>query len=273
MSKSGSRYGRRSNWFKIHCLLQEQQQKQIQGPSNQEHNNDEPPHPHQIQMPPNQPMGMRFLGNNHFAPPLMGLPRTRDDFMMLGLGEESFRPSASPSVSSPESHNSDSSVEYSDGRRMTPVIPGFFPPNFFPHTSMLFPTGYPPFYTTLLNQPYPQSLNNNEHVNKRHIQEPPQVPTQVKREYLDAVLQMQRNTPPEEEEEENTEEVDVKTPVPNLSPVQDAPIDLSMKTMSEKESSASDSDDSSRSGRISAADEEEEEDPDDKNALDLTNKV
>lgn len=25
MSKSGSRYGRRSNWFKIHCLLQEQQ--------------------------------------------------------------------------------------------------------------------------------------------------------------------------------------------------------------------------------------------------------
>lgn len=26
MSKSGSRYGRRSNWFKIHCLLQEQQQ-------------------------------------------------------------------------------------------------------------------------------------------------------------------------------------------------------------------------------------------------------
>lgn len=25
MSKSGSRYGRRSNWFKIHCLLQQQQ--------------------------------------------------------------------------------------------------------------------------------------------------------------------------------------------------------------------------------------------------------
>uniref|UniRef100_A0A8D8Q2V8 Protein embryonic gonad n=1 Tax=Cacopsylla melanoneura TaxID=428564 RepID=A0A8D8Q2V8_9HEMI len=30
MSKSGSRYGRRSNWFKIHCLLQEQQQAQQQ---------------------------------------------------------------------------------------------------------------------------------------------------------------------------------------------------------------------------------------------------
>lgn len=31
MSKSGSRYGRRSNWFKIHCLLQEQQQKSTNG--------------------------------------------------------------------------------------------------------------------------------------------------------------------------------------------------------------------------------------------------
>ncbi|KAF2900097.1 hypothetical protein ILUMI_06088 [Ignelater luminosus] len=30
MSKSGSRYGRRSNWFKIHCLLQQQQQQQQQ---------------------------------------------------------------------------------------------------------------------------------------------------------------------------------------------------------------------------------------------------
>ncbi|KAH8371456.1 hypothetical protein KR093_007533 [Drosophila rubida] len=29
MSKSGSRYGRRSNWFKIHCLLQEQQQQAV----------------------------------------------------------------------------------------------------------------------------------------------------------------------------------------------------------------------------------------------------
>lgn len=30
MSKSGSRYGRRSNWFKIHCLLQEQSHHQAQ---------------------------------------------------------------------------------------------------------------------------------------------------------------------------------------------------------------------------------------------------
>lgn len=31
MSKSGSRYGRRSNWFKIHCLLQEQSQNGTNG--------------------------------------------------------------------------------------------------------------------------------------------------------------------------------------------------------------------------------------------------
>ncbi|XP_076272577.1 uncharacterized protein LOC143204039 isoform X2 [Rhynchophorus ferrugineus] len=42
MSKSGSRYGRRSNWFKIHCLLQQQQQQQVQ------QQNLLPPHPGQI---------------------------------------------------------------------------------------------------------------------------------------------------------------------------------------------------------------------------------
>lgn len=40
MSKSGSRFGRRSNWFKIHCLLQEQQhqhQQKTSGPQNIDH--------------------------------------------------------------------------------------------------------------------------------------------------------------------------------------------------------------------------------------------
>lgn len=39
MSKSGSRYGRRSNWFKIHCLLQEQQQQQQAAQAQQQANN------------------------------------------------------------------------------------------------------------------------------------------------------------------------------------------------------------------------------------------
>ncbi|XP_053680747.1 protein embryonic gonad [Anopheles nili] len=39
MSKSGSRYGRRSNWFKIHCLLQEQQQQQKTSNANNNNSN------------------------------------------------------------------------------------------------------------------------------------------------------------------------------------------------------------------------------------------
>ncbi|XP_035903756.1 protein embryonic gonad [Anopheles stephensi] len=39
MSKSGSRYGRRSNWFKIHCLLQEQQQQQQKTCNNNNNSN------------------------------------------------------------------------------------------------------------------------------------------------------------------------------------------------------------------------------------------
>lgn len=39
MSKSGSRYGRRSNWFKIHCLLQEQQNKANNNSISQNGNN------------------------------------------------------------------------------------------------------------------------------------------------------------------------------------------------------------------------------------------
>ncbi|XP_052873496.1 protein embryonic gonad [Anopheles cruzii] len=47
MSKSGSRYGRRSNWFKIHCLLQEQQQQQQQ--HQQQHQQQQHPQPHSQQ--------------------------------------------------------------------------------------------------------------------------------------------------------------------------------------------------------------------------------
>lgn len=39
MSKSGSRYGRRSNWFKIHCLLQEQQNKVNNNTTSNNNNN------------------------------------------------------------------------------------------------------------------------------------------------------------------------------------------------------------------------------------------
>ncbi len=82
------RYGRRSNWFKIHCLLQEQQQQQQQQHQNQ-----------------SQPQ------------------KAPHDQMILGLMDEyrnkrSSLSSSSPSVSSPDSHNSDSSVEQGDKKRI-----------------------------------------------------------------------------------------------------------------------------------------------------------
>ncbi|XP_022173226.1 protein embryonic gonad-like [Myzus persicae] len=51
MSKSGSRYGRRSNWFKIHCLLQEQQQQHHQNHNNNnnQHHQQLPHHHQQLQ--------------------------------------------------------------------------------------------------------------------------------------------------------------------------------------------------------------------------------
>lgn len=48
MSKSGSRYGRRSNWFKIHCLLQEQQHKSTNGNNGQTNNSTHLPNNYNI---------------------------------------------------------------------------------------------------------------------------------------------------------------------------------------------------------------------------------
>ncbi|CAH1132602.1 unnamed protein product [Ceutorhynchus assimilis] len=291
MSKSGSRYGRRSNWFKIHCLLQEKQQ-QMQ--ENGEDPNNSELMPHQMTPPPNghhnhhhhQQMNMRLLGSNPFAPPLLHLPRTREELMLLGL-DESFRHSASPSVSSPESHNSDSSVEMPD--RRIPLIPGLLPPTFLPPPGLLFPPGYPPFYPGLLQPaPHLNHLNNNNNNNEKVLRNNnPVVEAKVKREYLDAVLSLQRASPPSEDQgDEEDEEVDVKTPVPTPSPIQETPIDLSMRTMSERGSSPARSERSGMSVVTSErGNESEESDCDSENRrlnrlglvrptpLDLTTKV
>ncbi|XP_076282083.1 knirps-related protein [Lasioglossum baleicum] len=112
MSKSGSRYGRRSNWFKIHCLLQEQQQQQQQ----QQH--------HFQQTLPNVPQAQQQ--RKPMSPPIgiHGAQR-KDDVLMLGLDD--YKNSTSPSISSPESHNSDSSVEISERRAAYSGHPGFRP--------------------------------------------------------------------------------------------------------------------------------------------------
>ncbi|XP_029044547.1 knirps-related protein-like [Osmia bicornis bicornis] len=112
MSKSGSRYGRRSNWFKIHCLLQEQQQQQQQ----QQH--------HYQQNLPSQQLAQQQ--RKPMSPPIGIHPGQRkDDVLMLGLDD--YKNSTSPSISSPESHNSDSSVEISERRAAFSGHPGFRP--------------------------------------------------------------------------------------------------------------------------------------------------
>ncbi|XP_026481495.1 knirps-related protein [Ctenocephalides felis] len=125
MSKSGSRYGRRSNWFKIHCLLQEQQQQHQQ---NQQlnHQNHLQNHqqttlhqqPNTQQKPSSTPPGVSMLGHHPPAYHPSMFPRppcTKEELMLLGLDDYKHA-STSPSVSSPDSHNSDSSVEVGDRR-------------------------------------------------------------------------------------------------------------------------------------------------------------
>ncbi|KAG5895702.1 hypothetical protein JTB14_021395 [Gonioctena quinquepunctata] len=222
--------------------------------------------PPQKTPPLHQPhLGMGLLGMSAFPPPLLHLPKTKEELMLLGLDE--YKHSASPSVSSPESHNSDSSVEVSDARRL-PLFPGLLPHTFLPPPGFLFPPGYTPLYPGLL-----QPANNNNRFIRNHNHG---VEAFNKRIILDAVLQSQRTPTPEE----------VDIPVPTVSPIQEDPIDLSMKTNSDRGSSPSHSDHSgsigTERGHGSEADEESDCDSESQQKrmkllrptpLDLTTKV
>lgn len=248
MSKSGSRYGRRSNWFKIHCLLQEQQQHhqqqqaQAHAQANQNQNQGNPNMLHMKQAqrtpPPHHPLGLGLLGSQPFAPPLMHLPKTKEELVLLGLDD--YKHSVSPSVSSPESHNSDSSIEVSDARRI-PLFPGLLAPTFLPPPGFLFPPGYPPLYPGLLQ---PVNNNNNNRLMRNHN---PGVEAFSKRIFLDAVLQSQRSPTPEIPlpiPPSITTATTINIPTiqrsattsPSQTIIQEdcAPIDLSMKTGSER---------------------------------------
>lgn len=169
MSKSGSRYGRRSNWFKIHCLLQEQQQQQQAAAAAAAAGN--------RKTPPSSSSSMNMLGHSNYPPNLYSRPTTKEELMLLGFEDynnhNSKRPSASPSVSSPDSHNSDSSVEVGDRRQsllrqsqahqqnrgqlppppfnkelFLPLsFPGLMPPpGFLPPSHLMFPGYHPALY-------------------------------------------------------------------------------------------------------------------------------
>ncbi|CAK1550914.1 unnamed protein product [Leptosia nina] len=257
MSKSGSRYGRRSNWFKIHCLLQEQQQAaQTHSPPRV------PPSPHHM-APPFPP---------HLFPGL-ARPRSKEELALLGLDD--YKPSGSP-----DSHRSDSSPKLDEKSRIThsrqserPLTPprDFVPlplanislPH-FPHSPFLPP---PPFS--------PIDDHNTE---------------SSKRFFLDEILKQQRSVPTPQEDISEAEFV----PTPpaerrtSESPLQENPMDLSVKSDGRSSSARRRSDDSemiapdhddpeSGSDRASVSEEEDVSYPQIKriklHPLDLTTKV
>ncbi|BET02973.1 branched duct epithelial cell fate determination, open tracheal system [Nesidiocoris tenuis] len=113
MSKSGSRYGRRSNWFKIHCLLQEQKAKSEES----------------------------RLGHQ-----IATINRNKDELLLLGLDE--YKSASSPSISSP---GSDSSEDKYRRSVEPPPSPYFYhnhmlAPMFLPTPPVYHPAFLPPVY-------------------------------------------------------------------------------------------------------------------------------
>lgn len=219
MSKSGSRYGRRSNWFKIHCLLQEQQQAASAAAAAAG----------SIHKTPSPSTGLSML-NHHQNPPYPRPTCTKEELMLLGFDEypqpKQKPSSASPSVSSPDSHNSDSSLEIGDRRQLMrqtqassvrdhhapapgpafnkdlflPLsFPGLMhPPAFLPPSHLMFPGYHPALYaqhqgllkpaidpTILMNTMHSLGNNNTrfavDHNNSKTTEE-------LTKHYLNAML-------------------------------------------------------------------------------------
>ncbi|VVC90400.1 unnamed protein product, partial [Leptidea sinapis] len=278
MSKSGSRYGRRSNWFKIHCLLQEQQQAA------------------QSQSPPRVPPSSHPLASP-FPPhlfPGLGRPRTKEELTLLGLDDYK------PCSGSPDSHRSDSSPKLDEKARIThsrqmdrPLTPPrdtfvhlplanmplhhfhhspFLPPPpfspFAPNHPLLFPPGFHPIYSRHLldHAAMRQAAENNNDVRiDDHNTET------SKRFFLDEILKQQRSAPPVQEEVIPEAEF-VPTPPAERrtseSPLQENPMDLSVKSDGRSSSARRRSEDSevitpdnddpeSASDRVSVSEEED----------------
>ncbi|XP_037869904.1 knirps-related protein [Bombyx mori] len=256
MSKSGSRYGRRSNWFKIHCLLQEQQQA---AQSHSPPRVPQSPHPLAPPFPP------------HLFPGL-ARPRTKEELALLGLEDYN-----KPCSGSPDSHRSGSSPKSDEKARITsrPVdraltppreslfqlplaniasLPHFHhspflpPPPFSPFPTnhpLLFPPGLHPIYSRHLldHAAFRQAAENNNDVRiDDHNSE------SSKRFFLDEILKHQRSSQPTPQEEVVSESEFVPTPPTERraseSPIQENPMDLSVKSDGRSSSARRRSDDS-----------------------------
>ncbi|XP_045450811.1 knirps-related protein-like [Melitaea cinxia] len=279
MSKSGSRYGRRSNWFKIHCLLQEQQQAA------------------QSQSPPRMPQ------SPHLAPPFpphlfpgLARPRTKEEMALLGLDDYK-----APCSGSPDSHRSLSPPKLDENSRITQSRPLDKPLNsprdaflplplgnismpHFPHSPFLHPPPFHPFPTN-----HPLLFSPGFHpIYSRHILDHAALRQAVennndvryddnntensKRLLLDEILKQQRSAAPTPQEEVISDAEFVPSPPKERrtseSPLQENPMDLSVKSDDRSSSARRRSDDSeviapenddreSISDQVSASEEEE----------------
>lgn len=254
MSKSGSRYGRRSNWFKIHCLLQEQQQ---QAAAAAAAGNRKTP-------PPSNSLNM--LGHSSYPQGMYPRPPcTKEELMLLGFEDytshnNNKHPSASPSVSSPDSHNSDSSVEVGDRRQsllrqsqaqqnrnqlppppfnkelFLPLsFPGLMPPpGFLPPSHLMFPGYHPALYaqhqgllkpaidpTALINSSHAMMNNNNRFIPNNNNSKSAE---ELTKRYLDAVLKSQRSPSAATIKSEEDDDMDSEDIVVSMTPPSSPPI-------------------------------------------------
>ncbi|KAL4713137.1 hypothetical protein ACJJTC_004523 [Scirpophaga incertulas] len=253
MSKSGSRYGRRSNWFKIHCLLQEQQQAQSRSPPRV------PQSPHHLApFPP------------HLFPSL-ARPRTKEELALLGIDD--YKP---PYSGSPDSHRSGPSPKLDEKSKIQsrpperpltpprdfvplplgniaslphfPHSPFLPPPPFSPFAAnhpLLFPPGFHPIYSRHLldHHALRQAAENNNDVRiDDHNAD------SSKRFFLDEILKQQRSSQPPTPQEDISEAEFVPTPPAERrtseSPLQENPMDLSVKSDGRSSSARRRSDDS-----------------------------
>ncbi|KAG8312876.1 hypothetical protein J6590_013214 [Homalodisca vitripennis] len=228
MSKGGSRYGRRSNWFKIHCLLEQEQSGACMPPMVSIPSPPPPPRPNT--WPMDFLGGPAFDQRMHFVTPQKS---PRED-----MGFEEYKNASSPTISSPESHNSDSSVEI--GERIKPQLnfykpvvardfqnpyipfgalaslhnilhsPAFLPPLLPPNPNLLFSPG--------IVLPKPESLPTTPEAKRKRL-------------HLDAILRSQRS--PTTDDHYSNDEVDLPT-------VEDhSPMDLTVRPTSREDSCCS----------------------------------
>jgi len=238
MSKSGSRYGRRSNWFKIHCLMQEQAHVMDPNSMMSLHNNNTPFNGFNAGLSPIKPASEPDTGSD--KPPVV----------KCSTPSETSDPAKSPS-----SDTSDSGKNASLNRFHP--YGGALPHQLFYDKSFLSPLAgalpFSPFAT--LQAPYPALFPSAAAYQQKFLFPPSYLPAQLTELYQqkqkEAALAAQGG--PAVVGQPDAAMPASPTEAPE-APEQDTPIDLSTRADESRtaESESSDSESSVRSHRVSS---------------------